>query len=73
MSSPSKVIVPALAGVSPEIDRSVVDLPAPLAPISVTTSLGLDGQRHALERLDRAVAGADVGYLEQRHQPCFPR
>jgi len=27
-----------LAGVSPEIDRSVVDLPAPFDPISVTTS-----------------------------------
>jgi hypothetical protein len=32
------VILPALAGVSPEIERSVVDLPAPLDPISVTTS-----------------------------------
>jgi len=29
---------PALAGVSPEIARSVVVLPAPLAPISVTIS-----------------------------------
>ena len=38
MSSPAKVIVPELAGVSPEIERSVVDLPAPLEPISVTTS-----------------------------------
>ena len=38
MSSPSNVIVPALAGVRPEIERSVVDLPAPLEPISVTTS-----------------------------------
>jgi hypothetical protein len=28
----------ALAGVRPEIERSVVDLPAPLEPISVTTS-----------------------------------
>ena len=38
MSSPSNVTVPALAGVSPEIERSVVDLPAPFEPISVTTS-----------------------------------
>ena len=27
-----------LGGESPEIERSVVDLPAPLEPISVTTS-----------------------------------
>ena len=38
ISSPSKRIVPDAAGVSPEIERSVVDLPAPLEPISVTIS-----------------------------------
>ena len=38
MSSPANVTVPELAGVRPEIERSVVDLPAPLEPISVTTS-----------------------------------
>ncbi len=38
MSSPPNRILPALAGVSPLIARSVVDLPAPLEPISVTTS-----------------------------------
>ena len=38
MSSPAKRIWPERAGVSPEIERSVVDLPAPLEPISVTTS-----------------------------------
>ena len=38
MSSPAKVILPRLAGDRPEIERSVVDLPAPLEPISVTTS-----------------------------------
>ena len=38
MSSPSKTILPELAGVRPEIERSVVDLPAPLEPIRVTTS-----------------------------------
>ena len=36
MSLPSKVIDPDLACISPEIVRSVVDLPAPLEPISVT-------------------------------------
>ena len=38
MSSPAKVIVPATAGVSPQMARSVVDLPAPFDPMSVTTS-----------------------------------
>ena len=38
MSSPANMIVPALAGVSPEMERKVVDLPAPFEPISVTTS-----------------------------------
>ena len=38
ISSPPKRIVPALAGVRPEIERSVVDLPAPFEPISVTIS-----------------------------------
>ena len=38
MSSPANVIVPELAGVRPEIERRVVDLPAPLDPIRVTTS-----------------------------------
>ena len=38
ISSPRKRIEPVRGGVSPEIERSVVDLPAPLEPISVTTS-----------------------------------
>ena len=38
ISSPSKRIEPSRGGVSPEIERSVVDLPAPLEPISVTHS-----------------------------------
>ena len=38
ISSPLKRIVPSRGGVSPEIERSVVDLPAPLEPISVTIS-----------------------------------
>jgi len=37
MSSPSNVTLPAAAGVSPDTDRSVVDLPAPFDPIRVTT------------------------------------
>ena len=38
MSSPANVIFPERAGVRPEMERRVVDLPAPFEPISVTTS-----------------------------------
>ena len=38
MSLPWKVIVPRRGRLRPLIDRSVVDLPAPFAPISVTIS-----------------------------------
>ena len=41
ISLPSKRIVPSRGGVSPEIERSVVDLPAPFEPISVTISPSL--------------------------------
>ena len=38
MSRPGKTIRPARGWLSPLIERSVVDLPAPFAPISVTIS-----------------------------------
>jgi hypothetical protein len=38
MSRPSNRMLPARAGVSPRIERSVVVLPAPLWPSSATTS-----------------------------------
>ena len=38
MSFPWKRIVPLRGWLSPLIERSVVDLPAPFAPISVTIS-----------------------------------
>ena len=38
MSRPSKRMLPWRGRLSPLIARSVVDLPAPLAPISVTIS-----------------------------------
>ena len=38
MSLPWKRIVPRRGWLSPLIERSVVDLPAPFAPISVTIS-----------------------------------
>ena len=40
ISWPSKRIEPAIAGVSPMIERTVVVLPMPLRPISVTISPG---------------------------------
>jgi hypothetical protein len=38
---PWKRMTPMRAGVRPEIERSVVDLPAPLEPMSVTISPSL--------------------------------
>ena len=35
------MILPVLGALRPEIERSVVDLPAPLEPIRVTTSPSL--------------------------------
>ena len=49
----------------PWIERSVVDLPAPFAPISVTISPSRTVERDALDRLDRPVEGVDVLELEQ--------
>ena len=45
ISVPSNLIEPSRGGVSPEIERSVVDLPAPFEPISVTTSPSLTSAR----------------------------
>ena len=72
MSSPSNTTCPELAGVRPEIERSVVDLPAPLEPIRVTTSPSLDVERDPLQRLDRAVMGVDLLDLQQCHQCLLP-
>ena len=41
ISAPLKTIRPVRGGTIPEIERSVVDLPAPLAPMSVTISPSL--------------------------------
>ena len=73
MSSPSNVIGPARTGRSPEIVFSVVVLPAPLAPMSVTISPSLDGERDALERLDRAVVDVQVLELKQASVGVTPR
>ena len=41
IASPASRIEPVRGGVRPEIERSVVDFPAPLEPISVTHSPSL--------------------------------
>ena len=57
-----------LAGVRPEIERSVVDLPAPLEPMIVTTSPSSTLSDIASERFDRAVVRVDVFDLEKGHE-----
>ena len=66
MSSPAKSMLPLRGRSRPEIVFSVVDLPAPLAPSSVTISPSPTVERDALERVDRAVVGVHVRELEQR-------
>ena len=44
---------------------SVVDLPAPFAPIRVTISPCADLEADVGERRDRAVPGRDLAQLEQ--------
>ena len=46
---------------------SVVVLPAPLAPMSVTISPVVHGQGDAPQGVDAAVVGVEVGDLEQGH------
>ena len=70
MSLPLNRIVPRLGRLMPWIERSVVDLPAPFAPIRVTISPSFTVERDALERLDRAVERVDVVELEQRRRRC---
>ena len=57
MSRPSKMIVPSRARGLPQIVIISVDLPAPLAPISVTISPSLTSMIDALQRDDVAVVG----------------
>ena len=57
---------PAIAGVSPMIERTVVVLPMPLRPISVTISPGAMASDMPNSTWLQAVAGLDVVDLEQR-------
>ena len=55
---------------------SVVDLPAPFAPMRVTISPSSTVDRDALEGVDVAVVGVDVAELEEGHRqpaPAAPR
>ncbi len=65
---PSKRIVPAAGCSMPEIVRSVVVLPAPLAPSSATISPSATSRLTPLQGADRPVADLDPVELEQRHQ-----
>ena len=46
---------------------SVDDLPAPFGPISPTISPGMDLEREAVNRLDRAVVDVETGDNERAH------
>ena len=64
MSSPWKRIVPCRGWFRPLIARSVVDFPAPFAPISVTISPASTRSETPFQRVDRAVVDVDVVELE---------
>ena len=64
--SPASRISPRRASTSPMIACSVVDLPAPLGPISPTISPRADLDREAANGRDAAVADVEAGDLEHR-------
>ena len=66
---PWNMIVPCLGLSSPEMVRRVVDLPAPLEPISVTISPSLTVRRQPLHRGDVAVVDVDV--VDREHRPSW--
>jgi len=55
MSAPSSVIAPPDSGYWPASARSRLVLPTPLRPSTQVTLAGLGGERHAAQRLRRAV------------------
>ena len=73
MSSPANSMVPPLTPTRPLMERSAVDLPAPLAPMSVDDLALLDGEGDALEGFDAAVADFQIRYFEQAHSSSTPR
>ena len=59
---------------APAMHLSSVDLPAPLAPMTATTSPGATLQRNAEQRLEVAVEGVERPHVEERlrHRRGFP-
>ena len=72
MSWPRNVIAPARGCSSPAIARSVVDLPAPFAPISATISPSLTSMRDAAADRQLAVGELEILGGEQRAHISSP-
>ena len=74
IGSPSKLIAPSVRTM-PQMARSVVVLPAPLAPSSVVMPPGSSAKLDAVQRLRLAVVRLETLDLEQRAiaQASVPR
>ena len=66
VSVPSNVIEPSRRGTTPMIDFSVVVLPAPLRPSSVTTSPAVDVEVDAMQDVRLAVPRVEIAHGEER-------
>jgi len=66
ISSPRRRTVPEVAGVSPEMARSVVVLPAPVGADQGDDLPLVDVQADRAERLDAAVEDVDLLDVENR-------
>ena len=66
ISLPSNAIEPSRRGTMPMIERSVVVLPAPLRPSSVTTSPAGDVEADAVEDVRLAVPGVQLPHGKER-------
>ena len=73
-SAPSKRTEPVRRRTMPMIDLSVVVLPAPLRPSSVTTSPGRTSKSDAVQDVRLAVPGVQIAHDQERirHGP-MPR
>ena len=69
MVSPSRWTLPEVGRTSPEIVRSSVVLPAPLAPSTAVTVPSGTWKRGVVERADRAVVGRQLLNYEHRSSP----
>ncbi len=66
VTSPLKRTSPAIGGSSPESVSRVVVFPAPLGPMSATTSPGFDPEIEPAHDRHAAVAGGQSATLEDR-------